>query len=298
MEPTSERKTSALAVWSIVLSFIPLGGFIALALGILAKARIADHRERLKGDGLAIAGMVLGGLNLLATCVLAMLAAIAIPSYVKSRDRGVEARVRANALAVQMAVEEYAGEHNGEYPYAASEIPTPHMTNPITSEEEPVRDPGFSPGSVSYEYDGVSGVYAIRGYGKSPTGGEMGDGVVVTLGNDETEAREGRVRTNAYVLQDVVEAYAREHRGAYPKRASEIPPELFPNGAGTLANPFTREEEAVLDDRGFLQGSVTYTYDPPSRRYLIRGYGESEESGESGENGDGVVAALFPLPGV
>jgi type II secretory pathway pseudopilin PulG len=293
MEPTIERKTSALAVWSIVLSFIPLGGFLGLILGILAKARIADHRDRLKGDGLAIAGMVLGGLNLLATCVLAMVAAIAIPSYLKARERGLETKVRANAEAVQMAVESYAGEHNGEYPYSAREIPT-RGTNPFTKQEEGVRDPGFSPGSVSYEYDEVSGVYSIRGYGKSPTGGDSGDGVVVTLQNDETEAREGRVRTNAYLLQEAVEAYAREHRGAYPKRASEIPPELFPNGAGTLTNPFTREDEAATDDRGFLQGSVTYQYDPQGRRYLIRGYGDSEESGEAG---DGIVIALEPVPG-
>lgn len=293
MEPTIERKTSALAIWSIVLSFIPLGGFLGLILGILAKARIADHRDRLKGDGLAIAGMVLGGLNLLATCVLAMVAAIAIPSYLKAREHGLESKVRANATSVQMAVEDYAGEHNGEYPYSAREIPT-KGTNPFTKQEEGVRDPGFSPGSVSYEYDEVSGLYSIRGYSKSPTGGDSGDGVVVTLQNDETEAREGRVRTNAYLLQEAVEAYAREHRGAYPKRASEIPPELFPNGAGTLTNPFTREDEAATDDRGFLQGSVTYQYDQPNRRYLIRGYGDNEESGEAG---DGTVIALEPVPG-
>jgi len=292
MEPTIERKTSALAVWSIVLSFIPLGGFLGLILGILAKARIADHRDRLKGDGLAIAGMVLGGLNILLTCVLAM-GAVAILSYLKAREPGLESKVRANAEAVQMAVEEYAGEHNGEYPYSAREIPT-RGTNPITSQEEGVRDPGFSPGSVSYEYDEVSGVYSVRGYGKSPTGGDSGDGVVVTLQNDETEAREGRVRTNAYLLQEALEAYAREHRGAYPKRASEIPPELFPNGAGTLTNPFSGEDEAATDDRGFLQGSVTYQYDPQGRRYLIRGYGDSEESGEAG---DGIVIALEPVPG-
>jgi hypothetical protein len=192
-----------------------------------------------------------------------------------------------------MAVEEYAGEHNGEYPYTANEIVT-KVTNPYTKQEEAVRSPGFYPGSISYEYDEVSGVYSIRGYGKTPSSGDAGDGVVVTLQNNETEAQEGRVRVNAYILQDVVEAYAREHRGAYPKRANEIPPELFPNGAGTLTNPFTREEEAVIEDRGFLQGTVTYQYDPQSRRYLIRGYGESEESGEAG---DGIVVTLEPLLG-
>ena len=138
----------------------------------------------------------------------------------------------------------------------------------------------------------------IRGYGKSPTSGESGDGVVATLQNDEIEAKEGRVRNNSFLLQEVVEAYAREHRGAYPKRASEIPPELFPNGSGTLTNPFSREEEAVIDDpaRGgeFFPGLVTYEYDRESRKYTIRGYGESEESGEEG---DGIVAALVPVPG-
>lgn len=293
MEQTVHRKTSALAVWSVVISFLPLGGFLALILGILAKARIADHRERLKGDGLAIAGMVLGGLNLLATCVLAMVAAVSIPAYLKSRDKGLEAKVKANAEAVQLAVEAYAGEHNGDYPYSANEISL-KVTNPFTKQEERVRDPAFSPGRISYEYDEVSGVYTIRGYAKEPTGGEADDGVVVTLQNDATEAREGRVRANTYLLQDVVEAYAKEHYGAYPRKASDIPAELFPNGQGTLTNPFTREEEAVVEDHGFLQGSVTYQYDKQSRRYLIRGYGDNEESGE---NEDGIVAVLEPLPG-
>jgi type II secretory pathway pseudopilin PulG len=297
MEQQAERRTSALAVWSIILSFLPLGGFLALILGILAKARIADHRDRLKGDGLAIAGMILGGLNIVATCVLAMVAAIAIPSALKFRERSVESKVKANADTVQMAVEEYAGEHNGEHPYSASEIPT-GVINPFTKQEEAIREPGFFPGGISYEYDEVSGVYVIRGYGKNPTSGESSDGVVVTLQNDEIEAKEGKVRNNSYALQEVVEAYAREHRGAYPKRASEIPAELFPNGSGTLTNPFSREEKAVIDDpaRGgeFLPGLVTYEYDRENRKYIIRGYGESEESGEEG---DGIVIALEPVPG-
>ncbi len=62
------RQTSALAVVSLVMGIcgwcvVPvIGSLVAIVTGHLARAEIARNRETLDGDGLAVAGLVLGWL--------------------------------------------------------------------------------------------------------------------------------------------------------------------------------------------------------------------------------------------
>jgi len=66
-------RTSAMAIWSLVLGvlgfvcFPAVGGFFALTLGAVAKGEIARSHGTRTGSGLAIGGMVLGALNVLAS---------------------------------------------------------------------------------------------------------------------------------------------------------------------------------------------------------------------------------------
>ena len=60
------QRTSRMAVWSLVLSIITLGGLGSLAgiwLGLAARRRIAATGER--GHGVAIAGIVVGVVTLM-----------------------------------------------------------------------------------------------------------------------------------------------------------------------------------------------------------------------------------------
>ena len=60
------RRTSKLAIWSLVLSILWLGGLGSVAgilLGVSARRRIAGTGER--GAGLAVAGIVVGVITLL-----------------------------------------------------------------------------------------------------------------------------------------------------------------------------------------------------------------------------------------
>ena len=60
------RSTSTLAIVSLVSgllgwSFVPwLGSLVAVVTGHLARAEIKREPERLEGDGMAVAGLVLG----------------------------------------------------------------------------------------------------------------------------------------------------------------------------------------------------------------------------------------------
>jgi Domain of unknown function (DUF4190) len=74
--PATQR-TSKMAIWSLVLSIITLGGpgsVAGIALGFAARRRITQTGER--GHGLAIAGIIIGVLTLVAAiacwAVLAM----------------------------------------------------------------------------------------------------------------------------------------------------------------------------------------------------------------------------------
>lgn len=64
--PSAPQRTNKMAIWSLVLSIVWLGGLGSLAgiaLGASARRRIAMTGER--GAGLAIAGIVVGVLTLI-----------------------------------------------------------------------------------------------------------------------------------------------------------------------------------------------------------------------------------------
>jgi hypothetical protein len=78
--PPAQVMTSSLAVWSLVLGIVSLVacGFLtavpAVICGHMARSRIRLEPQALSGDGMAIAGLVMGyvcvGLSILAIAVL------------------------------------------------------------------------------------------------------------------------------------------------------------------------------------------------------------------------------------
>ncbi len=63
--PPTTQRTNRMAIWSLVLSIISLGGLGSVAgivLGLVARRRISQSGER--GHGLAIAGIILGAVTL------------------------------------------------------------------------------------------------------------------------------------------------------------------------------------------------------------------------------------------
>lgn len=78
---TAPRQTSALAITSLVSgllgwTFLPLlGSLVAIVTGHMARAEIQRSNGQIDGDGLAIAGLVLGWL-VIAISVLTILAFI------------------------------------------------------------------------------------------------------------------------------------------------------------------------------------------------------------------------------
>ncbi len=57
---------SSILAW---LGLFGIGGIVGIITGIVARREIAASGGMQTGDGLAVAGIVLGALNLLATCI-------------------------------------------------------------------------------------------------------------------------------------------------------------------------------------------------------------------------------------
>ena len=89
----TQKKTVGLAIASLVLGilgFVALGILVAIPAvicGHMAKSRIKNSDGTLQGDGLALAGLIMGYVCIgITVLMIPLLAAIAIPSFLKARD--------------------------------------------------------------------------------------------------------------------------------------------------------------------------------------------------------------------
>lgn len=88
------QQTSGKALASLVLGlffFLPPSAIAAIVLGHISLSQIRKSAGRLKGDGLAIAGLVLGYMGLVAIPFILIVAAIAIPNLLRARIAANEA---------------------------------------------------------------------------------------------------------------------------------------------------------------------------------------------------------------
>jgi prepilin-type processing-associated H-X9-DG protein len=117
--------TSLLAIWSLVLGILSFcGGCItgvpAIILGILALARINKPPAALKGQGLAIAGLVTGVIG--ALFGTAILAALLLPAVAQARAKAHEAVCLNNIKQITLASHRYAAENNDTLPQSLDQL--------------------------------------------------------------------------------------------------------------------------------------------------------------------------------
>jgi type II secretory pathway pseudopilin PulG len=108
-EIVKAAKTSALAVWSMILgimSFLCFGflaGIPAVICGHMARSKIRQSQGTLTGGGMALAGLILGYIGIVIT-TLGILAAIAIPNFIAYRDKAYCSLVEAEANNAAAAI--------------------------------------------------------------------------------------------------------------------------------------------------------------------------------------------------
>lgn len=109
--PNTAPKTSGLAIAALVLSLlfcIPLAPLIGLVLGIVALMQIDKSKGALTGKGMAIGAIVVS----LFTGVVAigMMAAIAIPNFMRFQARAKEAEARVSLMQLKTATMAHVSE--------------------------------------------------------------------------------------------------------------------------------------------------------------------------------------------
>ena len=128
-QSSSAPKTSGMAVASLVLgilSFVMCSvftGIPAIICGHISRSRIRSSAGTLTGDGLGLAGLIMGYVNLAFSLMLIpLMMAIAIPNFVKARETAQRNTCIATLRQIDGAKEQWAIEKNqqeGAQPTAA-----------------------------------------------------------------------------------------------------------------------------------------------------------------------------------
>ena len=114
-------KTSGVAIAALVLGILAfvLCGITALPAvicGIIALVKISNSRGLLKGQGLAIAGLVAGLVSVVFTLLLV---AIMVPAFSKAKDQAKASICMAHLRQLSVGVVMYAEDNDGEFPTAS-----------------------------------------------------------------------------------------------------------------------------------------------------------------------------------
>ena len=107
-------ETSGKAITSLIcglLFFVPFAFIAAVVFGHIALSEVKRSAGRLKGEGLAIAGLVLGYLWIAGIPIILIIAAIAIPNLLRARIVANEASALAGVRTLIAAEISYTAEH-------------------------------------------------------------------------------------------------------------------------------------------------------------------------------------------
>jgi len=157
-------KNSGLAIWSLVLGILglltllvcagPLFAIPAVICGHMAHGRIKRANGLLEGEGLALAGLITGYITIgLAVIIIPMMAAIAVPNFVKARDTARKNACINNLRQIDAAKQQWALENNKK----SDDTPTAQDLNK------------YIPNGFDSLHCPAGGTYTINKAGEPPT---------------------------------------------------------------------------------------------------------------------------------
>ena len=120
--PGQPPKTEGMATTSLVLGILSLvclgclAGIPAVICGHMAKGRIEKSGGTLGGSGTATAGLIMGYISLALTLlVVPLLSAIAVPNFIRARQRSQNVLTKSTIQQITSALNMYQTEY-GKYP--------------------------------------------------------------------------------------------------------------------------------------------------------------------------------------
>lgn len=109
-----DQETDSKAILSLILGILALfplwllAGIPAIILGHLSKSEIRKSLGRLKGEGMATAGLVMGYVSVASLPLVAIIAAIAIPNLIRARVAANEAAAASTVRTINVAQVTYS----------------------------------------------------------------------------------------------------------------------------------------------------------------------------------------------
>jgi len=159
-------QTSGMATASLVLgSFFWLlpAAILAIIFGHISLGEINRSGGRLKGKGMAIAGLVLGYTGAAALPVILIMAAIAIPNLLRSRIAANQASAVGSLRTINVAEITYAATYDKGYSHALLALAPPSSGSP-DADSAGLIDNIFASGAKSgYTFTYEAGATDARG---------------------------------------------------------------------------------------------------------------------------------------
>jgi hypothetical protein len=110
-------RTSVLAIVSLIFGLLGctlVGAMVGLVCGIIAMVRISKSGGRLKGDGLALAGIIVSAATLLIAPFI--LAGMLLPALAKARSKAQTVTSVNNLKQMGLAARIYSTDHGNKFP--------------------------------------------------------------------------------------------------------------------------------------------------------------------------------------
>ena len=118
-----QARTSGLAIASFVMGLLcltcvawPLLFLPAILCGIIALVSISNNKGRLKGSGMAIAGIVIPAVMIVLIPIFSVLLAILMPAFSVVKDYSQQIECRSNLHALHIATLCYAVDYEDQFP--------------------------------------------------------------------------------------------------------------------------------------------------------------------------------------
>ena len=146
----SEAKTSGLAITSLVLAILSiftcfLTAIPAIILGIAALVKISGSRGRLKGSGLAVAGLVV---PVAVIPLVSLLMAILMPALARTRHVARRTVCGANMRSLTLAMLIYANDKDDKFPSPSNWCDL--LVEHANVDKKTFRCPGATEGPCNY----------------------------------------------------------------------------------------------------------------------------------------------------
>ena len=152
--PGVRPETAGIAVTSLVLGILSLTcfsiftGIPALICGTIALGRIRSARGSLTGQGLAISGVVMGGLSIL---MIPVLIGLCLPAFASAREEARRVQCMSQEKQIGAAFVSYVNDHDGKAPQTFEDLRPYGITDAIlhcpAAKDRSVRSYQLMPGT-------------------------------------------------------------------------------------------------------------------------------------------------------